>query len=68
MQKGWGGLGTGVEQVPDNVLLIGPAPHDWLFPRCSAVVHHGGAGTTAMGLYCGGLGRCGKVCVPGIMV
>lgn len=25
-------------------------PHDWLFPRVSAVVHHGGAGTTAAGL------------------
>ena len=29
------------------------APHDWLFERCCAVVHHGGAGTTACGLYCG---------------
>lgn len=28
-------------------------PHDWLFPRCSAVVHHGGAGTTAAGLIAG---------------
>lgn len=25
-------------------------PHDWLFPRVKAVVHHGGAGTTAAGL------------------
>lgn len=25
-------------------------PHDWLFSRVSAVVHHGGAGTTAAGL------------------
>lgn len=25
-------------------------PHDWLFPRVRAVVHHGGAGTTAAGL------------------
>jgi len=28
-------------------------PHDWLFPRVSAVVHHGGAGTTAAGLKAG---------------
>ena len=27
--------------------------HDWLFPRVRAVVHHGGAGTTAAGLRCG---------------
>jgi len=28
-------------------------PHAWLFPRVSAVVHHGGAGTTAAGLRAG---------------
>nr|WP_275297572.1 nucleotide disphospho-sugar-binding domain-containing protein [Maricaulis parjimensis] len=25
--------------------VSGPAPHDRLFPHCSAVIHHGGAGT-----------------------
>ena len=25
----------------------------WLFPRCKAVIHHGGAGTTAAGLRSG---------------
>jgi sterol 3beta-glucosyltransferase len=30
-----------------RVLVIRSAPHNWLFPRVSAVVHHGGAGTTA---------------------
>jgi hypothetical protein len=29
---------------------VGSCPHDWLLPRCSAVIHHGGAGTTAAGL------------------
>ncbi|KAJ1626110.1 hypothetical protein T492DRAFT_596986 [Pavlovales sp. CCMP2436] len=29
------------------------APHDWLLPQVSAVVHHGGAGTTAAGLRAG---------------
>lgn len=29
---------------------VGPCPHDWLLPMCCAVVHHGGAGTTAAGL------------------
>jgi sterol 3beta-glucosyltransferase len=27
--------------------------HDWLFPRVAAVMHHGGAGTTAAGLRAG---------------
>jgi sterol 3beta-glucosyltransferase len=32
--------------------MLGNIPHDWLFDeeRVSAVVHHGGAGTTAVGL------------------
>ncbi len=45
---GWGGLGTGY--LPDNVLRLDSVPHDWLFRRVSAVVHHGGSGTTATGL------------------
>jgi UDP:flavonoid glycosyltransferase YjiC (YdhE family) len=28
-------------------------PHSWLFPRVTAVMHHGGAGTTAEGLRAG---------------
>ncbi len=39
--------------LPDGVLAIESAPHDWLFPRMVAVVHHGGAGTTAAGLRSG---------------
>jgi UDP:flavonoid glycosyltransferase YjiC (YdhE family) len=32
--------------------MLGNIPHDWLFDkeRVAAVVHHGGAGTTAIGL------------------
>ena len=52
VSKGWGGLG-GENDVPENVFMLGNTPHDWLFPRVSAVVHHGGAGTTAIGLKCG---------------
>ena len=48
ISKGWGGVG--VENAPENVYMIDNVPHDWLFPRVSAVVHHGGAGTTAAGL------------------
>lgn len=49
INKGWGGLGNSVEPN-DSVYLVDNCPHDWLFQRCSAVVHHGGAGTTAAGL------------------
>ena len=48
---GWGGLRT--ELVPDNVFVLDAAPHNWLFPRMAAVVHHGGAGTTAEALRAG---------------
>ncbi|WP_416977679.1 glycosyltransferase [Streptomyces sp. T028] len=34
----------------DDMLVVGDTPHDWLFPRMAAVVHHGGAGTTASAL------------------
>jgi UDP:flavonoid glycosyltransferase YjiC (YdhE family) len=37
----------------DRILTLTSAPHDWLFPQVSAVVHHGGAGTTAAGLRAG---------------
>jgi sterol 3beta-glucosyltransferase len=39
--------------VPEDVCVIDSAPHDWLFPKMAAVVHHGGAGTTAEGLRAG---------------
>lgn len=39
--------------LPGDVYAIKSAPHDWLFPRMAAVVHHGGAGTTAEGLRAG---------------
>src|SRR5215470_6707328 len=46
--RGWARLGTAA--VPAHVHLVDELPHDWLFPRCGAVCHHGGAGTTAAGL------------------
>ncbi|MGI5215695.1 glycosyltransferase [Plantactinospora sp. CA-290183] len=39
--------------VSADVLAIGEAPHDWLFPRMAALVHHAGCGTTAAGLRAG---------------
>jgi sterol 3beta-glucosyltransferase len=35
------------------ITVIRQAPHDWLFPRVSAVVHHGGAGTTGAAVRAG---------------
>jgi len=52
VSKGWGGLGDD-DNTPDNIYMLDNTPHDWLFPKVSAVVHHGGAGTTAIGLKCG---------------
>ncbi|KCZ51671.1 glycosyltransferase [Hyphomonas pacifica] len=52
--SGWADLKI---ETSDDVLAIGPAPYDWLFPKMSAVVHHGGAGTTAEGF------RAGVPCV-----
>ncbi|KAH7407275.1 hypothetical protein BKA64DRAFT_666200 [Cadophora sp. MPI-SDFR-AT-0126] len=51
VSKGWGGLGAA--DVPEGVFLLGNVPHDWLFNYVSAVVHHGGAGTTAIGIAMG---------------
>jgi sterol 3beta-glucosyltransferase len=48
---GWDGWSV-AERSPDR-LFLQSAPHDWLFPRCSAIIHHGGAGTTAAALRSG---------------
>ncbi|MEE1824643.1 glycosyltransferase [Streptomyces sp. BE20] len=50
LQSGWSGL---VTADSDDVLTIGDTPHDWLFPRVAATVHHAGAGTTAATLRAG---------------
>jgi sterol 3beta-glucosyltransferase len=51
LSAGWGGIGEGT--LPKSVFPLGSTPHGWLFPRMAAVVHHGGAGTTAAGLRAG---------------
>lgn len=48
---GWGGVDP--QETSPQILTLDEAPHDLLFPRVSAVVHHGGAGTTAAGLRAG---------------
>jgi sterol 3beta-glucosyltransferase len=49
IQAGW----AAVDADGADLLTIGDTPHEWLFPRMAAVVHHGGAGTTAAGLRAG---------------
>jgi UDP:flavonoid glycosyltransferase YjiC (YdhE family) len=48
---GWGGLEKVHNQA--DIFSLESAPHDWLFPYTAAVVHHGGAGTTAAALRAG---------------
>ncbi|KAK0122256.1 hypothetical protein ONS95_010507 [Cadophora gregata] len=49
VSEGWSKLGKGAEADP-GILFIGDCPHEWLFKHVTAVIHHGGAGTTACGL------------------
>ncbi len=58
LMKGWGGLNSS-KINDDEIFFIDSVPHDWLFPKMAAVIHHGGAGTTSAGLRAG---------VPGIIV
>ena len=54
---GWGALTA--DDLPKHVRALKAVPHDWLFPRMAAVVHHCGAGTTSAALRAG---------VPGVGV
>jgi UDP:flavonoid glycosyltransferase YjiC (YdhE family) len=39
--------------LPDTMLQVENIPHHWLFPQMTALIHHGGAGTTAAALRSG---------------
>jgi sterol 3beta-glucosyltransferase len=49
--SGWGAMSD--MRSASDIIVVESAPHRWLFPRVAAVVHHGGAGTTAAGLAAG---------------
>ena len=51
LSAGWGGLKK--EDLPETVFMIDSIPFSWLFPKMAVVVHHGGAGTTSIGLWAG---------------
>lgn len=58
LDNGWSG--TALAGSSGVFVLDSFVPHDWLFPRVRAVVHHGGAGTTAAGLRAG----CPTLVIP----
>ena len=49
--RGWAGLEA--SELPAGVMIAGTTPHAKVFPRCAAVVHHGGAGTLHQALRAG---------------
>jgi UDP:flavonoid glycosyltransferase YjiC (YdhE family) len=51
LSSGWSCLGN--VNMPEYVHRIDSVPHSWLFPKMSAVIHHGGSGTTAASLRAG---------------
>jgi sterol 3beta-glucosyltransferase len=53
--SGWGGLDEASARAAagDRLFVARAAPFERLFPQAAAVVHHGGAGTTAEGLRAG---------------
>ena len=58
---GWGSLAD--LDLPDTIYKVDSVPHDWLFPKMAAVVHHGGAGTAAAAFRAG----VPSVIVPHVM-
>lgn len=63
LQSSWSNLtleaGKDSEELQGLIYQLGNCPHDWLFERVGAVVHHGGAGTVAAGLRAG---RASLIC------
>ena len=51
MQVPWDDLS--VFEIESNIFMVNRSPYAEVFPRCSAIVHHGGAGTTQSSLLAG---------------
>ena len=43
---GWNDTDLLQHRASERVHFVRSVDHGWLFPRCAAIVHHGGAGTT----------------------
>ncbi len=52
LSPGWGRV-LPKGSLPESVFVLEHCPHQWLFPRLQAAIHHGGAGTTATTLISG---------------
>ncbi|MCC6613031.1 MAG: glycosyltransferase family 1 protein [Anaerolineae bacterium] len=48
ISSGWAQIAA--DDLPGTIYGLDYAPYEWLFPRMSAVVHHGGSGTTGLAL------------------
>lgn len=53
VSRGWGTIDPPEGFSNPDIFFVGNVPHDWLFPRVSLAVHHGGAGTTAAAIKAG---------------
>lgn len=54
LASGWGGLaGEAGKDDAGRFFHLEHAPHDWLFPRVAAAMHHGGCGTTGAAVTAG---------------
>ena len=53
LATGWGGLALDAALRDENIFILQQAPHDWLFPRVAAAVHHGGVDTMAAAVRAG---------------
>jgi len=51
LATGWGGLSA--DNISKDIFVLDAVPHDWLFPKIAAIVHHGGAGTTGAAIRAG---------------
>lgn len=51
LATGWGGLTA--DKTSKDVFVLDSIPHDWLFPKVAAIVHHCGAGTTGAAIRAG---------------
>ena len=49
--SGWGEVSKA--ELPPSIYLLKEIPHDWLFPKVAAAVHHGASGTVAATLRAG---------------
>eukprot|EP00931_Biecheleriopsis_adriatica_P088907 TRINITY_DN63130_c0_g1_i1.p1 TRINITY_DN63130_c0_g1~~TRINITY_DN63130_c0_g1_i1.p1 ORF type:complete len:503 (+),score=53.51 TRINITY_DN63130_c0_g1_i1:45-1553(+) len=47
-----------LEYAERNVLFVPAVPHQWLFPQCACIVHHGGVGTLMSAV---------RACVPNLI-